>query len=206
MPFTFSMTRSDCWAMSPASISPDLGSSAIWPETNRNPLARTACEYGPMGFGPRSVNTRSLMVGLLWKTNSCRLRAQGAILVASRKYPPRGLHSENGTPPERPDVSSTDGQIARRSGAFPARRRRLGRRDRTHVWRGRRACGRWHREKPWVRNDPARRKRTKSFWRAAPVDLHYELQVCEFRLHRVLVAHRNLSRPHFWGPSEGSDE
>src|SRR5258708_9413271 len=47
--------------MSPPAISPVFGSSATCPETYKNPFVRMACEYGPMGFGPRSVRITSLM-------------------------------------------------------------------------------------------------------------------------------------------------
>ena len=53
--FRFSMTRSVCCRTSVPANSPVAGSSAIWPETNTKPLDLTAWEYGPMGFGPRSV-------------------------------------------------------------------------------------------------------------------------------------------------------
>src|SRR5438445_6842227 len=41
--------------MSPGTSSCVRGSRAIWPETNTNPFARTACEYGPIALGPKSV-------------------------------------------------------------------------------------------------------------------------------------------------------
>jgi hypothetical protein len=49
---------------------PVVGSNAVCPETNMNPLALMACEYGPMAFGPFSVKITSLTTppqGKGWK-------------------------------------------------------------------------------------------------------------------------------------------
>src|SRR6266852_5023470 len=62
IPRTFSRTRSVCLRISASVISPVFGSSATCPETNKKPFARMACEYGPIGFAPRSVSTTSLIV------------------------------------------------------------------------------------------------------------------------------------------------
>src|SRR5580658_6871126 len=60
MAFKFSMMHSACCAASPVSALPVFGSNAVWPETNMNPLALMACEYGPMALGPFSVKITSL--------------------------------------------------------------------------------------------------------------------------------------------------
>src|SRR5688572_28987592 len=57
MALRLASTRSVCGPMPPCTISPDAGSSAICPAVNRNPSAITACEYGPMARGARSVDT-----------------------------------------------------------------------------------------------------------------------------------------------------
>src|SRR5260370_6129040 len=62
MPFTFWMVRSVCCRMSVPAISPVFGSSATCPETYKNPFDRMACEYGPIGFGPRSLRTVSFII------------------------------------------------------------------------------------------------------------------------------------------------
>src|SRR2546430_409349 len=49
-------------AMASISTSASFGRRATCTETYRNPFVRMACEYGPMGFGPRSVRMTSLMV------------------------------------------------------------------------------------------------------------------------------------------------
>src|SRR6516164_6747593 len=58
--FKFSSTRSVCCATSPSRNAFVFGSSAIW-ALKRNPFARTACEYGPIGFGAWSVTIMSFM-------------------------------------------------------------------------------------------------------------------------------------------------
>src|ERR1700684_1262223 len=60
MAFRFSMMRSACCAASPVSALPVVGSNAVWPDTNMNPLALMACEYGAMALGPFSVKINSL--------------------------------------------------------------------------------------------------------------------------------------------------
>src|SRR5580700_763788 len=76
MPLIFSSKRSGFSAMPAPLISPVLGCSAIWPDKNKKPLARTAWEYGPMGLGPRSVRTTSLMVSLLQDRQDTALAAE----------------------------------------------------------------------------------------------------------------------------------
>src|SRR5277367_2290417 len=70
MTFKFSMMHSVCCAASPVSALPVVGSNAVWPETNTNPLALMACEYGPIALGPLSVKITSLTAppqGRTWK-------------------------------------------------------------------------------------------------------------------------------------------
>src|SRR5271154_2151144 len=70
MAFKFSMMHSACCAASPVSALPVVGSNAVWPETNTNPLALMACEYGPIALGPLSVKITSLTAppqGRTWK-------------------------------------------------------------------------------------------------------------------------------------------
>src|SRR6059036_3440212 len=58
----FSSVFSVCCRISVPTNSPVFGSRATCPDIYKNPFARMPCEYGPMGFGPRSVSTTSLMV------------------------------------------------------------------------------------------------------------------------------------------------
>ena len=89
IPLRFSITRSVCALMSPATSSCVDGSRAICPETNRRPFARMACEYGPMAFGPRSVAITSFTLSLpeKWKRSRPkrgeRSRANGAAITAA---------------------------------------------------------------------------------------------------------------------------
>src|SRR5262249_38181786 len=61
MPLMLLITRSVCSPIVLPTISPVFGSSATCPDMYNTLLAFTACEYGPMGLGPRSVNTISLI-------------------------------------------------------------------------------------------------------------------------------------------------
>src|SRR5438270_11319085 len=55
IPDKFFITRSVCAATSPLTTCCVAGSIATWPETNMNPFALTACEYGPIACGPSFV-------------------------------------------------------------------------------------------------------------------------------------------------------
>src|SRR5271170_3602140 len=59
--FRFSNTRSVCCRTSVPTSSPDCGSRATCPERNRKPFDLIACEYGPIGLGPRAVKITSFM-------------------------------------------------------------------------------------------------------------------------------------------------
>src|SRR5271165_934377 len=61
IPERFCNARSVCWATSPLTTCCVAGSSATCPETNTNPLALMACEYGPIALGPSLVAITSRM-------------------------------------------------------------------------------------------------------------------------------------------------
>src|SRR5712691_8824755 len=147
MPFTFCSTRSVCRRMSAPASSPVLGSSATCPERYKNPLARMACEYGPMGFGPRSVRTVSFIV---WSP------------LKYRRYSRLRLRTVCENPPEHPAASSTRAQIRRRFGAFPVRMRLSDRLVRIRAPAGHPAYGAWRCETLPVRTCPAARKRREN--------------------------------------------
>src|SRR5215469_12755734 len=82
--FKFSSTRSVCCATSPSRNVFVFGSSAICAE-KRNPFARTACEYGPIGFGALSVTIMSFMAwssSWMERKNSTRYQ-HGGIFISS---------------------------------------------------------------------------------------------------------------------------
>src|SRR5438445_9152233 len=107
-----------CCRMSAPVRSPVFGSSATCPETYRNPFVRMACEYGPMGFGPRSVRITSLMV----------------LSPFQNGPPPRlVLGSARETLPALPGASSISLQTPRYSGASPPRTQRSDRSVRTRA-------------------------------------------------------------------------
>src|SRR5262249_7261387 len=59
-----SNTRLVCVATSPETISPDFGSSGIWPLQNRKRPLRIPCEYGPIADGASLVK----MGFFMWPT------------------------------------------------------------------------------------------------------------------------------------------
>ncbi len=52
-------------AMSPSTMRPVAGSSGTWPETNSSWPARSAAEYGPIGFGRERAGDRLLQAALV---------------------------------------------------------------------------------------------------------------------------------------------
>src|SRR5579859_4865620 len=58
---TLENVRSVCCRISPGTNSFVFGSIETCPETKRSPFTLMAWEYGPIGFGPRSDKTISLM-------------------------------------------------------------------------------------------------------------------------------------------------
>src|SRR5205807_6628780 len=93
--------------MSAPGISPVFGSSATCPETYKNPFARMACEYGPMGFGPRSVRITSLI-----------LQSPFQIAPAPQRLP----GNAHETLPALPAASSIIARTPRHFGLLPGRK------------------------------------------------------------------------------------
>src|SRR5437899_12948853 len=102
----FSSVFSVCCRISVPTNSPVLGSRATCPDIYRNPFARMPCEYGPMGFGPRSVTTTALIV------------CSPSLFPLSL---PPFLHTARQLLPVVPAASSPFLQLPPRSGAFPLR-------------------------------------------------------------------------------------
>src|SRR2546430_1348474 len=152
----FSSVFSVCCRISLPTNSPVWGSSATCPDIYRNPFARMPCEYGPMGFGPRSVTTTSLIV--------C---SPSLFPHSLRPF----LHTARETLPVLPAASSTFLQIPRRSGAFPLRTPQSNRSNRSLSPAGRITFSAWPFERFPARNGPATHRKTKSFSRSGRPDL-----------------------------------
>src|SRR5437762_2986708 len=95
------------------------------------PLALIACEYGPIGLGPRSVVTTSLI-------ECSPLQVQLEHEAVQRQ---RNFRNERETLQGRRNASSKGGRIAQRSGVIPVRTRRSDRRDRSRRRGAHRAYG-----------------------------------------------------------------
>src|SRR5690349_1315012 len=143
----FSRVFSVCCRMSVPTNSPVFGSSATCPDIYRNPFARMPCEYGPMGFGPRSVDTTSLMVSSPWWN------------FLSRQL---SIHIAPEIPLARPDASSTFSQIRPHCREFPVQTTQLSRRDRSPALGAHLAYTELLFERFPSRNDPATHKRTRN--------------------------------------------
>src|SRR5689334_22299176 len=81
-------TCSVCATTSPSTTCIDAGSRATWPAEKRNPLAMTACEYGPMAAGALS---------------------ECVVLSGTRR-----LHGEEDAPGARPRRADSSGRRALR--------------------------------------------------------------------------------------------
>src|SRR5205085_2276883 len=155
IPLMFSSVRSVCCRMSVPMNSPVFGSSATCPDTYRNPFERMACEYGPMGLGPLSVSTTSLMVS-----------SPSPLTASLQPF----LHTARETLPARPGASSTFLQIPPHFGVFLLQTRLSDRRARSLFPAEHAAYARWLCEMFPARNGPVKRKRKGSFLREGRAD------------------------------------